>query len=362
MRYYEIIVGGQTLYASHPNGVTQPPDPGALQVEVDLISYTEASTNVQSWVRVHGVSIQDISQGHNLNGQTMTVLGGMGKGLPLANPQQSGVLITGQVNQAFGNWIGTDMTLDLQPRAWAGNSPPPPGPSQVNMSVNWKSGMALADAINSTLTTAYPGASIAVSILGSLVLNHDEQGFYGTLPRFAEWVKGVSQDLIDPASVYRADPSAYQGVEINVAPDGSIRVFDGTQQSSNGAKAIQFTDLIGQPTWLDPGTIQVTCVMRADIHVGDTITLPATPIITTTAAQSAYSQLRQDSIFQGTFLVNGVRHVGNYKSPSAAAWVTTLICAINAVAGGGAANSGGASPPSPAPVLSTQSTPSTSLP
>jgi hypothetical protein len=49
-------------------------------------------------------------------------------------------------------------------------------------------------------------------------------------------------------------------------------VFDKTYQPSS--IAIQFTDLIGQPTWIEPNTMQVKTVMRADLQVGSIITMP----------------------------------------------------------------------------------------
>ena len=38
----------------------------------------------------------------------------MAAGLPLANPAQSGVFVQGQVYQAYGNWIGENMSLTLE--------------------------------------------------------------------------------------------------------------------------------------------------------------------------------------------------------------------------------------------------------
>ncbi len=106
----------------------------------------------------------------------------------------------------------------------------------------------------------------------------------------------------------------------------TITVTDGTTQQG-GVKQIAFQDLIGQPTWFAPDTIQVTTVMRADITFGDMIQLP--PTLTTTQAGSYNSIFRNNSVFQGTFIVTGIRHVGNFRQPQAEAWVSTFQCVVN---------------------------------
>ncbi len=80
----------------------------------------------------------------------------------------------------------------------------------------------------------------------------------------------------------------------------------------------------GITTWISFNVIQITCVMRADIKVGSFVKLPQTRAIITATSFSAYSQERQDLIFQGTFMITQVHHVGNYKSPDALAWVTVF--------------------------------------
>ncbi|EAC0818062.1 TPA: hypothetical protein M5337_004731, partial [Salmonella enterica subsp. enterica serovar Typhi str. CT18] len=85
---------------------------------------------------------------------------------------------------------------------------------------------------------------------------------------------------------------------------------------------IEFTDLVGQPTWIQFGTVSIPCVMRSDIQVGDYIRMPKKlrPMI----QASSYSQFRDDSAFTGDFLVSSVRLVGNSRQPDANSWVTVI--------------------------------------
>lgn len=288
---------------------------------MDLYVYRQTITDLQSFVRVWGIPITDISQARNLNGRNIAVYGGMGKGLPLADPSQAGLLVSGQINQAFGNWIGVNMTLDLQIRA---GGPPQPGPGDRNLTLNWKQGTELKDAIKETLTTAYPGAKFKINVKDGLKLNYDQPGFYGTLPQFADYIERASQDIVDPSLVYTTKANGYQGVQVVIAPDGTFNINDGSTKES--PKEIKFTDLIGQITWISSATFIVTCVMRADIIANDWIKLPHGQVAVSAASMTAFSNLRQESIFQGTYQVQEVRHVGNYKQPAGEAWTTIIKC------------------------------------
>jgi hypothetical protein len=284
-----------------PNGKS---DPNALLVEMDIPVSAFATPYGSAFVRIWGVSIQDISQASDLNGFNIQVFGGMQKGLPLANPAQSGLLVEGVVQQAFGNWQGVNMTLDIIITTGTGSAKDP-----KNLVFDWKAGTPMATAIANTLKTAFPTYTQTININPNLVLSNDEPGYCQTAEQFALYVKGISQNIIG---------GAYPGVDILVKEKAFI-VYDGSTQTT--PKQLLFTDLIGQPTWTGFNQINVSCVMRADINVGDYVKLP--PTVASTTSQS-YSQYRSNSVFQGVFFVGAVRHVGNSRQPDGASWITTL--------------------------------------
>lgn len=260
-----------------------------------------------SFVRIWGISLQDIGQASNLNNQNIVIYGGMAKGLPLAIPSQQGVLAAGIISQAFGNWLGTDQTLDLILMADGGTADNP-----KNLVLNWTKGMPLGTALANTFSVAYQGLKQNISVNPSLIMPHDVKGFYPTLSSFAQFVKSASQSIIGGTT--------YQGVEI-VLSQGAITAFD--NNSPKTPKAILFTDLLGQPRWLGPATISVLLVMRGDLDIGTYITLPQTVVETT---NNSLSQYRQGSIFKGVFCINYMRHVGNFRQPDGASWGTTIQC------------------------------------
>ena len=326
MRYYSIEVEGGQKWTSHPDGPGSPPDPCAQQVEIDIMEAPAAVASVGSSVRIWGIPIQQIGQAFDLNRKQLTVRGGMGRGLPLANPGQAGVLARGTIVQAFGNWVGTDMTLDLVLSAPTQGSGIAGAETPDKLPLNWRAGQELGDAINGALSTAYGGYSINVGVRKGLVLPYDQIGYYFTLGQFSQFVKSASKDIVGPG---------YPGIDISTH-DQEIRVHDGTSGGSEGssgnAKKIDFKDLIGQPTWLNPQQISVTCVMRSDIRNGDNVTLPDTIVTISPNSTSAFTTLagaRQGSIFKGSFYVQTVRHVGNFRQPDGRSWTTILNCSAN---------------------------------
>lgn len=323
MRYYSIVITNPTtgailrpaafaslnLPASYTSFVNNKSLPAALNVEFDIPVVAYAQPRGAAFVRIWGISLQEISQATNLNGMNIAVYGGMQKGLPLANASQSGLLVQGTILQAYGNWVGADMTLDMQVTT-ATNAAGPTGASPPkNIVLNWKAGTPLATAIKNTLTVAYSGVAADINISPNLVLAHDEPGFYGSIVQFAQYVKQKSIDIVG---------GTYQGVDITLKQNKFI-VADGT--TATAPIQILFTDLIGQPTWVGPQEIHVPLIMRADLSVLAYIQMPKTQLST---GSNTLSQYRNQSAQQGQFRIKEIHHFGNYRQPDGASWVTNV--------------------------------------
>jgi hypothetical protein len=335
MRYYSIVLGGGSPPKNFPSipGAGAPGatwtsqingqnDPGALDIELDVFTTSFAIPSGNSFVRVWGIPLQQLSQASQLNKVAIDVYAGMAQGLPLANPAQQGLIAHGTIFPGFGNWIDTDMTLDMVLQSPFGSGNIPDTPRQPAPIVhNWQQGQPLATAIKNTLTTAFPGFTPQVSISPNLILNYTDTGFYRTIESYAGYIRDISQSIMGSSN--------YPGVHI--FPNGkNLTVTDGTQSGAS-PKQIQFQDLVGQPTWLGLNTISVKTIMRGDIRGGSKITLPQTLAVTSAASSS---QFRQSSASQGTFLVQSVRHVGRFRQPDGHLWCSIFECAaLNSPAG-----------------------------
>ena len=291
-------------------------NPGALNVELDVPVIPFDTPQGKGTVRVWGVPLRALGQAANLNGATFSLKAGMSAGLPLAKPQQAGLIVKGQIFQAFGNWQGVNQTLDLVLY-------PGVAADQLDISFHWRAGTPLSVALAATFAQAFPGFSQSIAISPNLTLPNDEAGHYTTLPQFAKYINRITRVIGQ-----RAFGANYPGVRM--ATSGmTVMAFDGLGVPKAPVKALAFEDIIGQPTWIGPNKIQFKTVMRADIAVGGDISFPpgvVSPYALTTAA-AAYPNVpaRSKTIFQGNFIVVEVHHWGNFRQSDADSWTTTFV-------------------------------------
>ena len=328
MRYYEInIFDGDTLiqqYSSLKNGVY---NPGALMVEFDIMRFGESTPAGETHLTVWGIGPKDMQQARqNLYGKRIQIFAGMSKGLPLAGVWDKKLAIEGTIFQVFGNWQGTELRLDFIIVAGPVNTTARGQMVPLQVTMPWSMGQKLSVALTQCVMTM-GGFTPNISISDRLTLNYDRPMFCGSLTELAKNLRTFSLSRIK-------DPG-YTGVEIAVVNGNEIRAWDNdyanhpdqssktsaTERSKNPVQ-INFNDLIGQPTWISFGVVSVICVMRADLQTGDHILMPekARPMI----QASSYSQFRDDSAFNGEFVVQSVRLLGNSRQPTAEAWITVI--------------------------------------
>lgn len=320
MRYYNIVLtnsttGAQILPASLqglplssllPNGQV---NTSALNIELDLPVGPMHAPIGQGIVKIWGISLAEIGSTYNLNDNLISVYAGMSKGLPLANPSQARLLIKGTIFQAFGNWQGTEQSIDLIFYPDGGTNADP-----KNFALNWQAGTPLATALSGALTTGLPNAKQQINLSPRLTLNYAVQGVYGTLNNLSTWANSFSQSIITDAN--------YPGVTITY--DGTtVKVTDQTTPPPN-VTAIEFTDLLGQPTWIGSQTIQFKTVMRGDINLQDVVSLPQGPTIVTAASLSRFLNIQDKTSFTGNYVVQEIHHYGNFRQPDGASWNTTF--------------------------------------
>lgn len=303
MRWYKVVCGDDVWDATG--------DPNALNAEMDIPVAPQDAPGGNAWVRLHGIPLKMLLRANQFNNKTIQVYGGMQKGLPLANPNQAGLLAQGKVFPALGNWVDTEMTLDFY-------FPIPVGAPSVagaaNVIHNWKKGAPLADAIKQTLGDAFPQFKLDIRISPNLVLNYVDVGFYQTLSQYADYILAISQSIMGTKD--------YLGVKIDVRGD-TIHVDDGTQEQPPAGQ-ISFQDLIGQPIWTGVNTIQFKTVMRADLHIGDIVTMPKAMATLTAASGPQLVGSQASNLIQGKFKIQRLRHTGNFRQPSWASWCSTF--------------------------------------
>jgi hypothetical protein len=193
-----------------------------------------------------------------------------------------------------------------------------------NFVLNWITGTSLQDALTVALNTAFPNVGIVFNLSKTYTLGRSVQSLHNTLSQLAALVKSTT-----------ATPG-FSGVTISTPINNTIVVSDnlnvtGQQQP----KQIKYTDLIGQPTWVNTASMMVTTVMRGDIQVGSVVTMPQGPggpgQVTLAGVGSSGQSVQPSNInyataFQGQFRVNAIRQIGNSRDTGPTAWVTMFQC------------------------------------
>jgi hypothetical protein len=302
MRWYKIQAAGLTFDATG--------DPNALNVEFDIPVTSLHVPSGKAFARVWGIDLKTLLNANSYNNQPITVYGGMQAGLPLANPGEAGLLVQGNIFPALGNWVGTDMTLDFYIGPPLGGNNPG---RDANIVHNWPANTPLSGPLKQTLQTAFPKLQVLMNISPNLKLPHDDRGMYQTLGQYANYIQKISWSILGSQKNYR-------GVNI-VMNRGNLVVTDGTQTA--GGPQIAFQDLIGQPIWTGPQSIQFKTVMRGDIQINDKVKLPQTLATLTPAAGTAVGS-SASNLLSGQFRITGIRHTGNFRQPDWPSWATTF--------------------------------------
>ena len=301
------------------------PNPSALNIYADLPVAPYHTPQGGSFVRIWGLGLQCLGQASDLNPvdnvfKTFVLRAGMSKGLPLANPNQAGIVAQGLIYQAFGNWTGTEQTLDLILMPGSG-----PTNSDVPISWNWARGQSLQSALQQMMTQAFPTYTANINISANLIAPSDQHGVYVSIAAFAKWLNAYTRKL-----GAQTNGSGYTGVMI--APFGTgIYAWDGAGPVKPKTVALQFQDLIGQPSWLEANTVLFQTTLRGDINWNDRVTFPTGVMppfaLTTPAAVYPNSPTASKSAFQGTFIVNKeLHHYANFRQDDAESWNTTFVC------------------------------------
>lgn len=287
----------------------------ALHIEFDALitGYDVVSSGTN--IAIYGVPVTMLRESTQLAGCQIDLTAGFTAGLPLANPGQAGLILSGQIYNPYANWLGTHQSLNfiVNPSPLLNDKG-----QAASITLDGKKGENLKDVLTRALTAAYPGFTLDISISDQLVLAEDGVGVYTRLTQLAATLRSQSFSILN-----RDD---YTGVQM-VMQNKTIRVFDNTQAAGGGIQILP-AELAGQPTWIGPVSVSFKCPMRADLRCGDTVKLPENIIsgpgaLLAVNNERSYSSLREQVNFSGNFLITSVRHVGDFLNPdNDNSWVT----------------------------------------
>jgi len=349
MRYYEITFTNPdgspvskdsnipSKFSSHSDTFVY--NPGCLEVEFEITNAWGHLLAAQTHLRIHNPTIQMVNGMRAYNGTTCQIRGGFKKGLPLADPFQSGLIGVGVVQSCWANWLGTDLVLDflLYPSADFGApdltwSVATGAGSPFPYSFQWGKGYneSLFDAIAQTF--GYQGLTLTGQLnpMTNVVPDPPILDVRYTFQDFCEFIRKLSIGVVEPASVQGGSNTGqgtwqgYQGVSLFYQPNSDqVFAYDGT--ASPNVLQLYQSEFIGQPTWLnEQGALQSVHPMRSDVSLGFDLLYPKT--IISNASPQNIAAVRNLFVNPGdhTLRVQQVRHVGRFRDTSPTGWVTYI--------------------------------------
>jgi hypothetical protein len=342
---------------------------GAMDIDFSFLTLPQGIPKpFNSWMRIKGVSLADISQAANLTPypklpyQFKFYAGFRAPGLPLEDPtQSSNIMAQGWITECFGNAQGTDRSLEL---SFA------PGPIQSRtlakeIVLDLQPNVPMGGPLQAALLAAYPAnTKVVVDISNEIKWPTAMQQHSPTLSAFANAIRRRTREQqFQKIKTYSG--ALYDGVEIFIAADGTVTARDDhdpgttapavvTPNAAGGVNVtatqpvaptptvkppptidINYHDIVGQPTWVSMGIMQIKLVMRTDIEMLSYLNLPprlANEAVISrqgvaggfTAGINGLTNVRDPVIFKNKFLVRSVAHYGSFRGVNAEAWVTVI--------------------------------------
>lgn len=310
-----------------------------LDIEFDIQTTGGAVIASQtSTLVIRGLPMSFIRQSVNFGGCLCTIKAGFSNiGLPLATVQSVhyNMILQGQIYVPYANWQGVNQSLNLG----LINYSPVLQPNDA-IQLNGEKGEKLHDVILRGLEGAFQGRRIQMSVVGDLVLPEAVSSVpFLTLGGYSAKINQLSRAI--------AGRDDYSGIDIFVQKD-FITVTDFVHPMSGTDQVITLEELIGQPTWDSWSEISVKVPLRADLNVGDALTISGpgqraiyTPyggagaVLTTNGAVGQIVHAKGVT-FSGEFIIRSVRHVGAFRNPSPDSWVTIITAVARMIAPEGA--------------------------
>ncbi|WP_018981124.1 hypothetical protein [Saccharibacter floricola] len=287
-------------------------DPGALEIS---FSFTQNDSGIAegttggAHVTIKGIDITTINQASNLVGHTLILKAGMGKGLPLSNPNQVGTILHGTIQSSLGNWTQTELSITFFVTSYQLPHPVSDAEKTAHL-IHCAFKDNLKDAIRNAFRSVVHNPIITFNSTLNPIAKHD---FIGSYPTLKELCVACSDSWQQTT-----------GMKLTITTLGNHITFS-DQTEDRPVKNIDFSDLIGQPSWNGVNNISVTCPLRGDLKVRDTISLPH-GASTVGVSKFAKPLPKDKSLFSGLLEVTSISYLGDFRSPQGEQWATTIHC------------------------------------
>lgn len=310
------------------------PNPGALEVEFDIVNAMGHFIGPAAHLRIRNVPIQICQQARAYQWTKVEIYGGFFSngfsGFKLAKQSQSGALGFGYVQACIPNYMGTEMVMDFiivptvsgNPDIGLPSTSAPNSPKDYQF--NWQVGQTFIEAVRNTL--AKPLNLKLIGSVNSKIKNNTDKPIINQLSTFAEfsiYLKKLTANIVNPPISGKVQ--AYSGVNMIFKSFDTVLIFDDSSESATIKLKVE--DFIGQPSIYSPQGLDVQSIhpLRADLLMPLSVKFPnISTLISTSVGSVAGAQEKPLTASTAELRIKQVRHIGKFRDNSAQGWATYL--------------------------------------
>lgn len=342
MRWYTIKFT-RTIYSGYNSSIPYVytsldangfPNPGALEVEFDIVNAMGHYIGPAAHLRIRNVPLQICQQARAYQWTKVEIYAGFFNngfsGFKLANQQQSGAIGFGYVQACIPNYMGTEMVMDFIIVPTVSGNPDIGLPSTSNPNspkdyqFNWQIGQTFIEAVKNTL--AKPLNLKLTGQVDSRIKNNTDkpiQAVKSTFAEFSIYLKKLTTNIVNPPIANQIQQ--YAGVNMIFKSFDTVLIFD--DSSEQATINLKVEDFIGQPSIYSPQGLDVQSIhpLRADLLMPLSVKFPnISTLISTSVGSVAGAQEKPLTASTAELRIKQVRHIGKFRDSSAQGWATYL--------------------------------------
>lgn len=289
------MIDGKTISELSPN------NQNALRITFDLRTYTNIETQ-GAIISVYNLPQSFYQNQSQLVDKRIQLYAGFSPTSQLLRrleikPVLNTLLLSGYISNTIGDYPNNKIDLIIS------STPIKTQDKTKGVLFDLKKGESVKQKIKSALKSLYPLSQVNIGGIESVAVENMIKTLYS------------NSDLNDIAATY--------GILIYTDFQGFYIADRNPKGSEFPPIEISQNEIVGNPTYADFSTINLTLLMRGDLKLGTLISIP-TAIFATVSPNQNYIVNAPRSFISGKFLITKIWHIGDSANENPQSWVTNI--------------------------------------
>lgn len=295
MRTYTLKIDGKTISELSSKNLD------ALRIAFDLRTYTTSDLQ-GAMLSLYNLPQSFYQNQSQLIDKRIELYAGFAQDSQLLKrleikPVMNTLLVSGYISNTIGDYANAKIDFIIS------SSPVKTRDKTKGVLFELKKGDSVKQKIKQTLSKLYTMSQINIGGLECVAVENQTKTIYSSL------------DLNEIATAYNCVIyTDFQGFFI-----GDLNPKSGESSPIEIAQ----NEIVGNPTYSNYSTINLTLLMRGDLKIGSVISIP-TKLFATVTPTTTYITNSPKSFIVGKFLVTKIWHIGDSTNENPQSWVTNL--------------------------------------